>query len=122
MGNNDVATVGMSEGYDGALAVTTTSVGREPNDALATCLDALARNGHGVEDPEQAGLAGQQCDMLNAFVVGARTAGPNLTRDTFAQGIQGGGSFPTWRVGGGSYGPGKFDLADLVTTVRWHYD
>ena len=122
MGNNDVATVGMSEGYDGALAITTTSVGRDPNAALNACLDVLARNGHPVEDPEQSGLAGQQCDMFNAFLAGARQAGADLTRDTFAQGIQSAGSVDMWRVGGGAWGPGKFDLADLVTTVRWSYD
>ena len=122
MGNNDVATVGMSEGYDGALAITTTSVGRDPDGALNACLDVLARNGAPVEDPEQAGLAGQQCDMLNAFLAGARGAGTNLTRDTFAQGIQAAGSVDVWRIGSGAFGPGKFDLADAVTTVRWSYD
>jgi hypothetical protein len=122
MGNNDVSTLGMSEGYDGALAVTTTTAGRDATPALHACIDILDRQGYPLADPIQAGLAGQQCDMFNAFVAGARGAGPVLTRDSFAQGIQAAGSVPMWRIGGGSYGPGKFDLADLVGTVRWHFD
>ena len=60
--------------------------------------------------------------MFNAFLAGARGAGANLTRDTFAQGIQAAGSVDVWRIGGGAFGPGKFDLADQVTTVRWEFD
>lgn len=122
IGNSDIATAGMGQGFDGALSITSTTVNRPPNPALNDCLEVLRRNGHPVTDPAHAGAAGQQCDMLNVFVAGARAAGPTLTKATYSQGIQKAGSVPAWRVGGGAFGPRKFDLADLVTTVRWFYD
>ena len=122
IGNSDIATAGMSEGFDGALSITSTRVNRPPNDALNRCVDILRRNGHPIEDPAQAPAAGQQCDMLNVFVAGARAAGPTLTHATYSQGVQRAGSIPASRVGDGAFGPGKFDLADQVTSVRWHYD
>jgi ABC-type branched-subunit amino acid transport system substrate-binding protein len=122
IGNSDIATAGMSEGFDGALSITSTRVNRPPNDALNRCVDILRRNGHPVTDPVQAPAAGQQCDMLNVFVAGARAAGPTLTHATYSQGVQRAGSIPASRVGDGAFGPNKFDLADQVTSVRWHYD
>lgn len=122
IGNSDIATAGMSEGFDGALSITSTRVNRPPNDALNRCVDILRRNGHPVEDPVQAPAAGQQCDMLNVFVAGARAAGSTLTHATYSQGVQRAGSIPASRVGDGAFGPNKFDLADQVTSVRWYYD
>jgi ABC-type branched-subunit amino acid transport system substrate-binding protein len=122
IGNSDIATAGMSEGFDGALSITSTQVNRPPSEALNRCVEVLRRNGHPVEDPAAAPAAGQQCDMLNVFVAGARAAGPMLTHATYSQGIQRAGRISVSRVGGGAFGPGKFDLADLVTSVRWEYD
>jgi hypothetical protein len=122
LGNSDIATAGMSEGFDGTLSITSTQVNRPPSEALNRCVEILRRNGHPVEDPVTAPAAGQQCDMLNVFVAGARAAGPMLTTATYSQGVQRAGSIAVSRVGGGSFGPGKFDLADLVTSARWRYD
>jgi len=120
-GNSDIATAGMSQGFDGALSITTTTVNRPHNQAMATCIALLERRGAALESPEQAGAAGQQCDMFNVFLAGARAAGAELTAATLSRGMQSAGQIPATRIGGGSFGPGKQDLADLVGSARWAY-
>jgi len=113
----------MPPSYDGALVVTTTrdsdhNFGIEPPPA-ARCREIYEQRAGtklGTGDHDYAMV---QCDLVLSFVHATRLAGPNLTRASAGRSLQRMGPFPTAFWGGGTFGPGKFDMADQIQVDRW---
>jgi hypothetical protein len=59
------------------------------------------------------------CTTLQIFVAGAKAAGPNLTNETFRQGVESIGEIALANTPTASFGPGKPDGQDSFQLTKW---
>lgn len=64
-------------------------------------------------------VAMHECSVWDVFVAGATAAGPDLTRDTLAAGIETLGRFPLAGLQDGIFGPGRHDGGAFLRDVQW---
>lgn len=128
--NNDTSNQNMPNSFDGAVLITTYRTGEEKvgvgeNEDERKCREVYERRTGRTLPPKgdnEHGITVSNCTTLDAFLAGAARAGPELTRESFSQGVQAIGTFPMSIWGGGSFGPGKLDAADLVRSAAWFSD
>lgn len=124
----DSSVQNMPRSFEGAHLVTATNgadhnAGAPPNDDARGCRRILeARTALRYDaGTNAAGLAMGTCAAVAALAAGLRGAGPGLGAEAFIGAIERAGRIPlvapSW--GGGSFGPQKHDLADLVRTARY---
>ena len=63
----------------------------------------------------------QYCDNVKLFEQLALKAGPNLTRASFSAARTSVGKFEPVGNSGGTLGPDRFDVPELIRTERWSY-
>jgi hypothetical protein len=125
--NNDTSNQNMPPSYDGTILITTYKTGEEkigigesaPERECRDIYERGTRRQLAKKGENEHGLTASSCTTLKAFLVGAAKAGPELTRAAFSRAVQTIGAFPMSMWGGGSFGPSKFDAADLVRTTKW---
>jgi hypothetical protein len=122
------------DSFEGALLFTTSSgtserdaeaVDAPEGEAARRCRETYEQRTGRTLDKRRGneyGLTGENCTLVKLFAAGAKAAGPELTRDRFSAGMQSLGEVPLAMWGGGSYAPGKYDAADLISPKRWFRD
>jgi hypothetical protein len=128
--NNDTGNQNMPLSYDGTVLITTYRTGEEKvgvaeGAAELQCREIYERRtGRTLpaKGQNEHGITVTNCTTINAFFLGATNAGPDLTRESFSEGVQAIGEFPMTLWGGGAFGPGKFDAADLIASAQWYAD
>ena len=124
----DSSVQNMPRSFHGAYLVTAhtaadTKAGIPENADAASCRSVYEeRAGIRYERGSNAyGLALAFCTAIATVVVGLDGAGPAGGADDWSRAVQAAGTYPrvspTW--GGGSFGPAKFDMADLIRTNRF---
>jgi ABC-type branched-subunit amino acid transport system substrate-binding protein len=126
--NSDTSNMNMPASYDGTLMITTyrtgedkTGVGETPPEKECR---AVYERGTGkklaAKGQNEHGLTQGNCTLLKVLELGAKKAGPTLTRAAFSAGVQALGPVPMTMWGGGSFAPGKYDAADYIRTAKWY--
>jgi ABC-type branched-subunit amino acid transport system substrate-binding protein len=124
--SDDIATQGMPQSYEGAIAFTFKRGGEfragVPESAVDKACVATYEKRTGEKVPRsERGYELDACDIVTRFERAGVLAGPTLTRDALSSGIQKTGEIGIPYTAGGSYGPGKFDGADFVRTKRFKF-
>lgn len=129
--NGDSTNSNMPQSYDGALAFTFSRnlSGKKPMPTPANakpCIDTYnkysGRKPLSQEPTTSFGLTMQYCDNVGLFEKLATLAGPNLTRQTFSDARLKLGRFDPVANAGGTLGPNRFDVPEVIRTERWSYD
>lgn len=123
--NSDTSNMNMPASYDGTLMITTYRTGEEKTGVGETPPEkecrAVYERGTGkklaAKGQNEHGLTQGNCTLLKVLELGAKKAGPTLTRATFSAGIQALGPVPMTMWGGGSFAAGKYDAADYIRTA-----
>ncbi len=126
--------------WDGTIGISSMlwadrGAGVPETPATRSCIDRAAAKGSG---PFTRGEVGQEddstvdgvgydiqiaaCNLVDVFVLGARAAGPDLTRRGLSHAIQRLGTLDLANVPPSSFAPGKYDLQSTVRPVQWHFD
>jgi hypothetical protein len=88
------------------------------------CVDAYnkfsGRKPLGEEPQTTFGLTMQYCDNVLLFEKLATLAGSGLTRVTFSDARNKLGFFDPVNNSAGTLGPDRFDVPELIRTLRWH--
>ena len=129
--NTDATNSNMPKSYDGTLGWTVGRsnewrVGMPEPPAGAACrkrFEAGAhRQVHWNDGTADYGMIVSWCDELEVLLAGLRGAGANLTRAGWSTAVQRSGTLPMGLIGGGTFRPGRFDLADQVRMQQYHDD
>jgi ABC-type branched-subunit amino acid transport system substrate-binding protein len=126
---SDAGYENMPADFDGTWisAVTTTdyNAGQPDSPAEASCRQTYESATGDHLTRENSGSALRMdftliaCDLVATFTRAATAAGTNLTRATFANGLQSLGPFTLSYWGPGSFGDGKLEYSDAVRANRW---
>jgi ABC-type branched-subunit amino acid transport system substrate-binding protein len=125
----DTGAQNMPAGFEGAYSVVTVRtgewrVGAPVPPRAAECIRIFEQVTK-TKAPERGqdfhGSILQICDTFLLFTRIARAA-PTLDQASFMAAAQRVGRVETAAWGGGSLGPGKFDLNDATRIIRWHLD
>jgi ABC-type branched-subunit amino acid transport system substrate-binding protein len=128
-GSTDIYTIAMPESFAGSLAYTSfrTGEGRAGRPEVAhdkACREVYERGtGERLDRTTiEYFYAVSACGIVRLFERGMTGAGPNPTRATLSQALQGLGTFEVPYGATGSFGPGKFDAPDSTRRVRWQLE
>lgn len=127
---SDSAAENMPRSFDGAILITSTrqTEARDPNrteSPQATSCRKVYERRSGRQlakwGSNEYALTMNVCDFVGWFTSAADAAGPGLTRPGIMAAFQRLGPVVSASLGDGTFGPGKFDMSDLVRTARWSF-
>lgn len=125
----DAFTANMPRSYQGALAVTGTNtgedlIGRPEPPTQADCHRRWTQlTGEKMERRGDARyVAVVICSLVDGLEYALNGAGPNLTRDSYANALVNRGEFGASGIIRNTFRPGKYTSTDAVRFVRWYYD
>ena len=127
--SGDTTNQNMPQSYDGAVAFVYTrglssKQSPPPPPQAKDCVDIYNKfSGRKLSGPNttEYGLTMQYCDNVRLFEKLAAAAGDNLTRATFSAARTTVGHFDPVGNSGGTLGPDRFDVPELIRTERWSY-
>lgn len=130
LNGSDFTNQNNASSFDGTPLVTTfrgNDLGNVPINGAERRCDETYRRRIGPPPARQAESSAWNvsqliCGVLDVFGRGARAAGADLTRDSFAAGTQSLGPLEVPMYLPGAFRPGKFDLADQYFVERWRAD
>lgn len=122
---NDIAVTAMPSTFQ-AVGVTTARTGEWRVGLPEPAVDAACRQIYAAatgNDPQRSdntyGGMDSACGLIDLIVRGTTSAGPELTRSKYVEGLQQIGSIEFPLYGGFSYSPGKFDGADRIRALAF---
>jgi hypothetical protein len=122
---NDTALSSMPSSFQ-AVGVTASRIGEWRVGLPEPAVDAACRQVYSAatgQNPQRSenayGGMDLACGEVDLLVRATTTAGPDLTRDKFVNGLEQIGSIDYPFFGGFSYGPGKFDGGDAIRTLAY---
>ena len=126
---SDTGAQNMPAGFDGAYSVVTVRTGEwrtgtpEPSPAVR-CRQIYEQMTKTKAPPRGTDFHGSILQICDTFLLFARIAraAPTLDQASFMAAAQRTGRVEEAAWGGGSLGPGKFDLNDATRIIRWHLD
>jgi hypothetical protein len=126
VGTSDDADANMPDSFDGSVGFSPVrwndgKVGI-PEPAFDTACREEYEHATGTTLPRDSdgySVALNTCTVFKLFVRAVQGLTTAITRPALSQSLQGLGPIQSARLGGGSFGNGKFDAADLIRTTRW---
>jgi hypothetical protein len=117
-----------SDGFDGAVAITSTRFGERnsgiDNPQMAACNNWMKQANVAPSQLEQDVIPAELCDEFRLFAAAANAAGPDLVRPTLvANGLAKVGRFRTAALGDAMYDrQRKVSGGDFLRAIQWHLD
>jgi hypothetical protein len=116
-----------SDGFDGAVAITSTRFGERSsgvtNQLYDHCNEWMKQANIPPSDNESDVIPPEVCDEIRLFAAAANAVGPNITRPALLEGLSKVNRFTTAISGDGVFDRrGKVTGGDYVRAIQWHLD